>query len=260
MPIDGSDGGAASLFLFAHQDDEFGAFAAIAAAAVRGPVTCVYLTDGAAGGDPERRDAESRAVLARLGVPATNVHCVGRARGIADGRLVDNLDRVAAVVGEHLDGAPTAQVYVAAWEGGHPDHDGLHAVTTVLLQRRGRLADGRQFPLYHGHRRRGPFFRVLSPLAANGPVTSHRLPLGARLRQLRLCLSYPSQAKTWCGLFPFVATRILFAGNQALQPLSLARLDERPHDGPLYYERRGFATFAALQAALSAWRAPVAPS
>lgn len=245
-----------SLFLFAHQDDEFGVLAAIADAVRAGErVVCAYFTDGSLGGEPARRDAESRAVLARLGVDLADVHFFGVEHGVRDGRLFASLPKVAELVGRLLDSVPSGTpVHLLAWEGGHHDHDALHAVTVLLLHQRGRLADGRQFSLYHAFRRPGPFFRVLSPLAANGPVARRRLGVRERMAQLRVCLSYPSQRTTWLGLFPFVVLHMLLRGSAALQPVSVERLAERPHAGPLYYEKRGFSTYEALHDALADWR------
>ena len=60
---------AVALFLFAHQDDEFGVLQRIAHYRARGVrVACAYLTDGrTARAVSAERNAESRAVLQRLG-------------------------------------------------------------------------------------------------------------------------------------------------------------------------------------------------
>ena len=100
----------------------------------------------------------------------------------------------------------------------------------------------------------GPLFRVLAPLAANGPVESFAIPLSRRLAYLRLCLRYPSQWKTWVGLFPFVLLHYAIDGRQALQPVRLDRIDERPHAGTLYYEARNFCRWERMQDRLRAWR------
>ena len=249
-----------SLFVFAHQDDEFGVYATIAAAVRAGErVLCVYVTDGALGGAPARRDRESLDVLARLGVPAANVQFLGVVHGIGDGRLHERLPIVGAQLVRVLEALPPdARVFVPAWEGGHHDHDALHAVVVTLLAARGRLAHARQFSLYNAAGCPGPFFRVLAPLPANGPVERTRLPLGERLRQLRHCLRYPSQRTTWLGLYPFVLWHMLWRGCQSLQPVEPARLAERPHAGRLYYEKRGFLGHDVLQRSLAAWRATLA--
>jgi hypothetical protein len=82
-------------------------------------------------------------------------------------------------------------------------------------------------------------FKVLSPLLDNGACVVQRLPLGRRLLYLKYCLSYPSQWKTWVGIFPFVLFKLLFVGRYEIQRVSVARLDCRPHVGDLLYERRG---------------------
>lgn len=245
-----------SLFVFAHQDDEFGCYAAIADAVAAGErVLCVFVTDGALGGDPVRRDAESRAVLTALGVDASDLHFVGVPNGIRDGKLYESLPAVARVLGEWFDRVPAgSRIHVPAWEGGHHDHDALHAVAVLLLHDRGRLADARQFSLYNAHRRPGPLFRVLSPLLANGPIERRPLRWRERRRHLRDCLRYPTQRTTWLGLFPFVLWHMLWRGSAALQPVSVARVHERPHPGRLYYEKRGFLGYDVLRAAIDDWR------
>lgn len=249
------------LFLFAHQDDEYGAFALIEAAVAAGrrPL-CVYLTNGDFGGqDPCRRDAESRAVLAALGVPAEDILFLGGEAGISDGTLPGQLARAHAALVARLAGRGTfAVLHVVAYEGGHQDHDAACAVA-VALWREGRVGELRQFPLYHGAGLAGPLFRVLSPLGANGAAAVIRLGPGRRLAYTLLCLRYASQWKTWVGLFPFVALHFLLAGRQASQALDPARLAAPPHEGPPLYERRGFFREAELRARTTAFLATLPP-
>ncbi|MFT4840733.1 MAG: LmbE family N-acetylglucosaminyl deacetylase [Planctomycetota bacterium] len=241
-----------SLFLLAHQDDEFGVFDEIRRAALNGTAICAYFTDGAAGSEPSRRNRESLTVLQRLGVPAEDVRFLGEANGIADGRLFEQLDVVAKALQQLLSSIPDdAMVYLPAWEGGHHDHDGLHAVAALLLHKQGQLGRAKQFALYHAHRCVGPFFRVLQPLKENGTITVQRLQFGNRLRYLRHCLSYPSQAKTWLGLFPFVALAMLLRGRQSMQAVQVERVRQRPHAGKLYYEKRGFLAYETLAQAIA---------
>ena len=243
-----------ALFLFAHQDDEFAICDRIEHHASRGGAICAYLTDGGAAAAPARRNAESLDVLGRLGVQPSHVHFLGEACGVPDGRLHEHLPTVAEQLAALFATVPAeALVYLPAWEGGHPDHDGLHAVAATLLQARGRLDRAWQFSLYHGRGCVGPFFRVLSPLRENGPCTRHRIPLGRRLAYFRHCLRYPSQWKTWLGLSPFVLLHHLGCAHQELQRIDPARLRARPHPGRLYYEARGFLTYAELHDAIARW-------
>jgi hypothetical protein len=202
-------------------------------------VACVYLTDGGFGGQAvECRERESLAALARLGVMQSRVRFLGREHGIRDGVLPEALDRawhaLEAFVGE---AGPYERIIVPAWEGGHQDHDATHLLGAVLGLRRG--AEVQQFPLYNGYRLPGPFFRVLHPLPANGPVSGYRAGWAERVGAVRLCFTYLSQWKTWLGLLPFFTLQMAFSGVFPRQPAGLGRLSERPHEGALLYERRG---------------------
>lgn len=249
-----------ALFFFAHQDDEFGVFHAIEEERRKGRrVMCCYLTDGGFGGvSVQRRNNESLAVLGKLGVSASDVVFAGEMLSIADGRLVENLDAAGAWVEEWLASFSSIEaVYVTAWEGGHHDHDALHALVAVIGLRLGVLGLCRQYSLYNAFRCKGPLFRVQLPLSGNGPVSYASIPWGTRLGYVKHCLGYPSQLKTWIGLLPFVVAHYAFDGRQATQPLNMQRLLQRPHDGPLYYEKRQFYTWEKMLAAVQAWRAKV---
>jgi LmbE family N-acetylglucosaminyl deacetylase len=247
-----------SVFLFAHQDDEYGVFRQIVDERARGRrVICAYLTSGVrAGGDPAARNQESLDVLGRLGVAAQDVVFAGAALQIADGALSEALPLAADWLKpwltefQHLE-----TVYIPAWEGGHPDHDALHAVAARICLELERQARIWQFSLYNAYRRPWLLFRVLSPLPANGDVI--RLPIAWRERvsYLRHMLRYPTQRKTWIGLFPFVLAHYFINGRQDLQPIDLSRLHERPHQGRLYYEKRGFSTWPIMRERVANWLA-----
>ena len=261
-PLQATDGGMhTALFLFAHQDDEFGVFQRILDCRARGlRVACAYLTDGqTASASAAQRDAESRAVLGRLGVAPEDIHFAGSELGIKDARLPLHLDAAAGWIGRWLERYPFIDtLHVTAWEGGHHDHDALHALAVTLAAQRGLLQRTWQFSLYQAKGLPGPLFRVLAPLEENGPAVATRIPWRCRLQHLAACLSYPSQRNTWIGLFPFVLRHYLLRGVEQLQPVAPRRLDERPHAGALYYEKRKFFTWVQMQAALAAWRATLA--
>lgn len=250
--------GPLAVFLFAHQDDEFGVYQRLADCSRLGKrIVCAYLTDGAAGGvSAATRNAESSAVLAQLGVAAGDILFAGERLGIADAALPLRLAQAEAWL-EHWLGTlgQIDEMYVPAWEGGHHDHDALHALGVVIASRNRWLSRVRQYPLYNAARMLPPFFRTLAPLPENGPVQVDVISLGMRLRCLRWCLSYPSQRRTWLGLFPFALWKYLLVGKQNLQQVSMERLEQRPHAGPLYYEQRRFFTWPRMQQQLQAWRA-----
>jgi LmbE family N-acetylglucosaminyl deacetylase len=234
-----------ALFLFAHQDDEFGVFQQILNEQQRGrAVLCAYLTDGASATvSPAVRNAESLRVLSGLDVPERNVIFAGEELGIRDAALPLHMPAVEKWLRAMIAAHTVERIYVTAWEGGHHDHDALHAVAVRLCYALGRESQVLQYSLYNGKDCPGPFFSVLKPLAENGTVEQHRISLRNRYRFLRYCLSYPSQRKTWIGLFPFVALRYLLSPYQQLQGVSLERLKCRPHEGNLYYEKRNFFTW-----------------
>lgn len=239
-----------ALFLFAHQDDEFGVFHRIGECVREGMrVHCAYLTDGAyRHATAQQRNAESLSVLERLGVRREDVAFAGDETGIADGSLPERLPAARAWLQAWMARFPGIDsIYVPAWEGGHQDHDALHALCAVLAKGDGMLGRVRQYPLYHTYRCTHPMLLALAPLEANGPVSSTAIPIRDRIRQLRLCLSYPSQRNAWMLFFPFVAKHYLTRGSQQLQPVSMERLRERPHPGALYYERRGFYQWEKMQ-------------
>lgn len=232
-----------ALFLFAHQDDEFGVFAEIARLLEAGDrVSVVYLTSGALDGGPRPdRNAESLDVLGRLGVAASSVHFIGEKLGVPDSKLVEHMPAVLAELAAlcHRIGQPEL-LYLLAWEGGHQDHDAAHLIGLALAKSSHCLPQTRQFTLYTGAGLSGPWFKLFAPLAANGEVMARRMSWTERLRFMRYCFLYPSQAKTWVGLFPFLFLHYVVRGTQLLQPCSLARIHEAAHDGPPLYERRGY--------------------
>jgi len=245
-----------SVFLMAHQDDEFGVFSRIEREVRAGQwVRCIYVTDGAATANSDRRDDESRVVLQKLGVAKNDILFLGGQLSIGDGQLYRHVEVFADWFDRFLDDHTTLQnCFVPAWEGGHPDHDLLHAVAVELLAARGNLPKVWQYSLYNGQNCFGPFFRALSPLCENGLIDRQPIAWRARLRYVRLCLSYPSQWRSWLGLFPFVGGHYLCCGVQQLQQVSIDRLVQPPHQRPLYYERRNFLDWPTLRDALGPLR------
>lgn len=245
---------AIAIFLFAHQDDECGVFQAICSELKSGSeVHCCYFTSGTPSGlDSGRRDIESKMVLVSLGIKLDNIHFVGSAHAIPDGNLVEHVNFAYDWIFSFLKSIKGAiNIYLPAWEGGHPDHDVLHAAGVVAAKNTDFVSNTRQFPLYTGYRCSGPLFRTLLPLPDNGEVDATKIHIFDRLRFLGLCLRYPSQVKTWIGLFPFFLVHYFFWGTQALQKVSFERLSQRPHVGSLYYERRNFSSWKKVFSQLS---------
>jgi LmbE family N-acetylglucosaminyl deacetylase len=230
-----------AVFLFAHQDDEAAVFPRIEAELAAGQrIVCIYLTDGGFGGQSTAvRNAESLTVLTAMGVDAADLVFLGDQTRIRDGYLYESLELGFQASLDVVSGlASIATLYVMAWEGGHQDHDAGHLVGLALAVRLGLLERTWQFSLYNGRGLPWLFFRALSPLFDNGPVLVQRLSWAKRWQYVRQCLSYKSQRKTWLGLFPFVAAHYLLGGQAQWQPVSVSRIANRPHTGPLLYEKR----------------------
>jgi len=244
MPTENCD--MRAIFLFAHPDDEFGCYEIIRREVGRGNrVECYYMTDGGFGGQSVKvRQDESLHVLAMLGVSRERVHFFGRQYQIPDGLLAEHLQRATSLLACGLaDNEPISSIYVSAWEGGHQDHD-MVCVLGCVLGAQLKISDGVwQFSLYNGKGLRGSLFRVLKPLCDNGSTRAYAVPIKYRFLYIWLCLSYPSQWRTWMGLFPFAASKLLFGGRYYLQPATLSRVIDRPHTGRLLYERRGMARY-----------------
>lgn len=243
-----------AFFLFAHQDDECGVFQSICAELASGSIVhCCYFTSGTPNGlNADFRNLESRNVLLSLGVEIANIHFIGSDCSIPDGHLIDHVQLAYEWISSFLKkkNDPT-KIYLPAWEGGHPDHDALHAAGVIAAEKIKLIDSTLQYPLYNGSSCFGPLFRTLLPLPENGDVKSIKIPIKNRLRFLGLCLRYPSQIKTWIGLFPFFLLHYFFWGTQDLQGVSLERLCQKPHAGSLYYERRKFSTWRLLSSKLN---------
>jgi LmbE family N-acetylglucosaminyl deacetylase len=238
-------------FLFAHPDDEFAVTALIKDRCSAGDhVHCAYLTDGTFGGQTSAiRRKETLRVLSRLGVQLGRSHFIGESRGFADGKLCGSLEpafeALLAMAAET--GAPDA-TFCPAWEGGHQDHDALHLLALAVADELGVTVRLRQYPLYHGSGLVGPLFRILSPLAANGPTEDRRSGGQDRIEQLRTAWSYPSQWRTWLGLFAPLAWHVATDGRFRVQAVDRRRVLEPPHANALLYERRGFMTYQEFRA------------
>jgi LmbE family N-acetylglucosaminyl deacetylase len=122
----------AALFMLAHHDDEVFCAAALAGALAAGHrVKLLWATAGGLA-PAARRLAEGRRVQRLLGLPDAHV----RLLGLPDQHAVDHLDMLEDLAVAMARGVD--EVYVTAWEGGHPDHDAMNLVAARL---RTRLAE-----------------------------------------------------------------------------------------------------------------------
>ncbi len=229
-----------ALFLFAHQDDEYAAVPwllnELSAGAI---VRCIYLTDGASRTPAAIRDAESSLVLTSLGVEEKDV--VFLQERCRDGALARHIDRTYRALEQWLaeESEEPDIVYVPDWEGGHPDHDATHLIGLRIAAAHD-ACDIWSFSLYNAYRCVRPFFSSLRLLPGGERRTLRHRPSDG-WRWAMLCWRYPSQRRTWLGLFPGAFFQRVVARRESLRRCDVSRVYVRPHEGQLLYERM-FAT------------------
>lgn len=243
------------LFVVAHQDDECFMSTRIAWEVRQGHrVLFACLTDGAARGVPTgRRNAESTHVLTRLGLASSDLFFVGSARAIPDGRLHRHFERAFEGLRRAFHAVEIDQIYTTAYEGGHQDHDAAQVLALALARERGIIDGTFQMPLYNGFRTRSKFFRVGNPLAANGSVERRSLSGERVWFHAFLCRYYTSQRIPWLGLFPGRFAQLCLWRREVVQAADPKRIRERPHEGPLLYERRAGPDFDEFLASREAF-------
>lgn len=173
------------------------------------------------------RREETLAVLARLGIPASNYHCLG----FPDQAAPPNWPRIRAFV----EAFRADRVYTHAYEGGHPDHD---AVAFALAG----LPGVWEFPLYHAH---GADFVAHSFLP--GPPADEFPLTPAQIDAKRDCLALFASQRRVIDMFP--------VERESFRPQAQYDFAKPPHEGELYYERRQLGwTWPEWRAAISAAR------
>lgn len=144
--------GEAVLYLFAHQDDEYFILTRMARDVARGrSVHAAWITDGAKRGSSERRNAESLAVMTRLGVPRDRVHFLAFPDQAAVSHLARIHDSVRALVARHR----ITEITTPAYEGGNVDHDVAALIGARIVADAGGRIGHFEFPLYHHFQGRG---------------------------------------------------------------------------------------------------------
>ncbi len=241
----------AVVYLLAHFDDEYFATPLIASLARQGEDQWfVYVADYAAPDLAALRLAESRAYLATLGIAGHRVVHLGAGSRALDGTVHRHLPQLATRLAAELTRiGKVDRLVVTAWEGGHMDHDACAALAV-------RVAGDiplEQITLYNGAGLPARLFRAGRPLVENGPPIQTPLSAADWTRFALGVRHFPSQWRSWLGLWPAMFASYLMRGfcHQTLTP---GRITERPHDGPLLYERMYGIPYAEVeQAILRAW-------
>lgn len=242
-----------TVHVFAHFDDEYCGLPLIAERAAAGEDQLfLYVADYARPALAERRFAETQNLLEHLGVDRSKVLHVGRGTGAVDGAVFRALPAAYAALQAALAGVgPIDRFVTLAWEGGHMDHDMCALMTTELAKARGNPPI-ETISLYTGPGLGGPFFHGAWPLAENGPVRKMALSAADWLRWMAAVRFFPSQIKTWLGLWPAMFWSYAWRGF-GVQRLDSARVLERPHQGALFYERMFKVPYAEVRGAADAF-------
>jgi LmbE family N-acetylglucosaminyl deacetylase len=233
--------GTRTLFVFAHQDDEYSAAPWILEELSAGnSVACAYLTSGGFRSAPAVRDAESRDALRTLGVAGDAIVFLEGERGrIADRELAARSLEGLAMLERWIESAAfvPARIYAPSYEGGHPDHDAAHAIAAAVAARFDAIGDAWHFSLYNAYRCPRPFFSTMRQLPTSAAKRSAKLRWRTRLSLTMLCWRYGSQRRTWMALFPGALLARTILQSEFVARFDIARLTERPHHGELLYER-----------------------
>lgn len=241
----------AVVWILAHFDDEYCALPLIEEARAAGQEQLfLYVADYDSARVRAQRHAETRRFLAWLGVPPGNAVHVGAGRGVPDGGVHTALAVAFAALQAALKGVAVERVVCPAWEGGHMDHDMCALLAGEIAAAHGG-ATVEMVSLYNAFRLPPPLFHGGRPLAAGGPV--RRLPVspGALIRWMAAVRFFWLQ-RAWLGLWPAMFWTYWRAGF-GVQRLDPARLGERPHEGPLLYERMFARPYADVRACADAF-------
>ncbi|WP_419253259.1 hypothetical protein ACN2C6_16905 [Caulobacter sp. ErkDOM-YI] len=241
-----------TVYILAHFDDEYAALPLLLRDCREGAQPwLLYVADYASPALSARRLAETRALLASLGLPPEQAIHVGAGTGVLDGAVFESLPAAHAAVQAALTPiGPVDRFVVAAWEGGHADHDACAFMTVTLRDALDPAIPIDQFGLYNGRRLVGGLFRACAPIPENGQV--QRLSLSPRewIAFAAAVRFFPSQAKTWLALWPSMFLTFLVRGGFGYQTLAAGRVRERPHAGPLLYERLFKTPYRSVRARL----------
>ncbi|WP_165837165.1 PIG-L deacetylase family protein [Phenylobacterium hankyongense] len=246
----------AVVYILAHFDDEYCGLPLVTAGVRAGEdQRFFYVADYASAELAERRYAESRALLAHLGVDPAHVLHVGQGTGALDGGVHRALPAAYEALRQAIaEVGAVEKIVVTAYEGGHMDHDMCALMAAKLAAAHGHPPI-ETISLYNGPRLGGPFFHGASPLPENGPVRRIRLSFGEWFAWMLAVRFFPSQTKTWLGLWPAMFFTYAKRGF-GVQRLDPARIGQRPHAGVLFYERMFKVPYAEVRAAADAFLGP----
>jgi len=225
-----------TVYVMAHFDDEYVAWPLIRQALAQGrEQRFIHVVDYRTPRLTAMRRAETLAFLRAQGLGADSALHLGGGTGWQDGELHRHAQAAYAALKAAVTG-PVTRIVCPAWEGGHPDHDVCAAMAVKLAAELGGVPVD-QVGLYQGRGLPWILYRACKPIPENGPATSVRLSPGDWMRWLGGVAAFPSQLKAWAGLLPAMMATFALQGAFRFQGLDPKRIGQRPHAGPLLYEK-----------------------
>ncbi len=224
------------LFVFAHPDDDVFINGTIQRLLYEGAeVNCVWLTSGGYMGGALKREKELFASAEILGLRRSSI----RLLRLPDLGLIHNMDSCIRTLVRICETVNPQNVYVTAFEGGHPDHDCANFVVYEARRLSGMVFNILEFPLYNGA---GTFLKWRWQINAfpNDEGIPSQIPLTSAEVAIkhRTMRTYSSQ---WMYMIPArlacVKEKMLKLGEP--QRICPDQRDHtiRPHSGNLNYER-----------------------
>jgi len=223
-------------FVFGHPDDEVLICGTMMLLMERGAdVHGVWVTSSDYRGKGHHREKELAHAMKVLRMSEERTHLLR----VPDLGIHREMDRAADLVAAVFQRIRPHSVIVDAFEGGHPDHDGVNFLAYEALRRTGMTAQLYEFPLYNGT---GPFhawkWRINDFPPDGLPVLHTPLPRDVIIRKYRTMQSYPTQ---WMYMAPARLASPKWRMRKVGEPYRLCPPDRdhsvRPHAPPLNYER-----------------------
>jgi len=236
FPLNVSDRDERFIFVFAHPDDDVFAAGLMKRLLSSGIETFgVWLTSGGYLGGQNRRESELRRSTSLLSLPQD--HCA--MLRFPDLGLIDSMDEASSKLSEIFRNYKPQNIFVTAFEGGHPDHDAANFIVYEARFRSQLNCRLFEFPLYNGS---GPFLTWrwrINSFPPGGPETFFQPLTPSEIDCKRKMMKiYSSQ---WMYMIPAQLARSRAVLLRQGEPYRRCP-DNRdhtlpPHPGKLNYER-----------------------
>ena len=236
LQLNYQDGAPRFVFVFAHPDDDVFISGIMKMLLIKGiEILGIWLTSGGYLGGQKRREGELTQAMNALELP---LNCRRMLR-LPDLGLIHSTDKAVSMLAEIFTDFKPQNVFVTAFEGGHPDHDAANFIVYEARFRSKTKCQLFEFPLYNGS---GPFWtwrwRINSFPPGGEPTVFQKLTPFEIDRKRKMMKLYSSQ---WMYMIPARLARSRKDLGKNGEPFRKCPDDRdhtvRPHLGKLNYER-----------------------